>query len=150
MPQLLTQSSPRRSTTARDYVTDLLSSADISIGGHSPGDIVVHDERFFDRLVADGSLGLGEAYMDGWWDADRLDVFFAKVLRARLDDTAKSRHQLFIYLRSKLLNMQTRRRSKRVDPIYQPWTGCCLPSTRAGPTNRGRALNSTHALSPIE
>lgn len=114
MPQLLTQDRPRRSLAARDYVTDVLSRADVTVGGNSPGDVHVHDERFFDRVVADGSLGLGEAYMDGWWDADRLDVFFTKVLRARLDDVAKSKHRLLLHLKSRLLNMQTRRRSRRV------------------------------------
>ena len=42
-----------------------------------------------DRVAAYGSLGLGEAYMDGDWECDRLDGFFARVLRARLDRRVK-------------------------------------------------------------
>lgn len=114
MPQLLTQASPRRSATSRDFVTELLAGAGVAVGGASPGDVRIHDERFFDRVLAEGSLGLGESYMDGWWDSDRLDVFFQKVLRARLDDAAGSRHALLLHIRSRLLNMQTRRRSRRV------------------------------------
>lgn len=100
--------------TAREFVTDALSGAGVSIGGHSPGDIRVHDERFFDRVIGGGSLALGESYMDGWWDCDHLDVFFTKVLRAKLDEASRSRHQTSLYLKSKLLNMQTRKRARRV------------------------------------
>ena len=114
MRQLLTQDSARRSTTAREFVTDLLSRADVSIGGNLPGDITVNDDRFFDRVVAEGSLGLGESYMDGWWDCDHLDIFFAKTLRARLDEIVRSKDRLLLYLRSTLLNMQSRSRSQRV------------------------------------
>jgi cyclopropane-fatty-acyl-phospholipid synthase len=31
--------------------------------------------------LQEGSLGLGESYMDGWWDCERLDIFFHKVAR---------------------------------------------------------------------
>jgi cyclopropane-fatty-acyl-phospholipid synthase len=34
--------------------------------------ITVHDDRFYARLLAEGSIGLGESYADGWWDADHL------------------------------------------------------------------------------
>lgn len=100
--------------TAREFVIDLLSRADVSVGGNLPGDITVHDDHFYDRVIAEGSLGLGESYMDGWWDCDRLDIFFAKTLRARLDELVRSKDQIPLYLRSLLLNMQSRRRSRRV------------------------------------
>jgi hypothetical protein len=32
----------------------------------------VNDERMFQRVLARGTLGLGEAYMNGWWDCDQL------------------------------------------------------------------------------
>ncbi|NIM27484.1 MAG: cyclopropane fatty acyl phospholipid synthase [Gammaproteobacteria bacterium] len=114
MRQLLTQDRARRSMTSREFITDLLARADVSVGGNSLGDIRIHDEQFYDRVIAEGSLGLGESYMDGWWDCDHVDVFFAKVLRARLDEVVKSKDQIFLYLRSLLLNMQSRARSQRV------------------------------------
>ncbi len=102
------------SSAAHEFVRDALHRAGISIGGNSPGDIHVHDDGFYDRVVAEGSLGLGESYVDGWWDATHLDVFFAKCLRAGLDEVVKSRHHAFLFLQAKLLNMQTRRRARRV------------------------------------
>ncbi len=47
---------------------EILSSADVKIGGDRPWDIVVHNEGFYPRVLRQGSLGLGESYMDGWWD----------------------------------------------------------------------------------
>ncbi len=114
MRKLLFPGGLRRSLAARDFVTDVLAQADISVGGDKPGDIQVHDERFFNRAVADGTLGFGESYMDGWWDADHLDVFFLKVLRGRFDHVADSRHRILLHLKSRLLNMQTQRKSRRV------------------------------------
>lgn len=70
----------------------ILKNADIEIGGSRPWDIAVHDERLYSLVLRGGSLALGEAYMDGWWNASRLDEFFAKFLSARLDaEHAESR-----------------------------------------------------------
>jgi len=52
----------------RDKVEGLLSFADVKIGGDRPWDIQVHNEDLYARLMAKGSLGLGESYMDGRWD----------------------------------------------------------------------------------
>lgn len=70
--------------TPESVVRQLFDHAGVTIGGSAPGDIEVHDDRFYERLLRDKSIGLGEAYMDGWWDAEQLDVFIDKVLRADL------------------------------------------------------------------
>ena len=51
-----------------DLTKEILSSAGIQINGVEPWDIRVHNPRFYDRVVAEGSIGFGESYMDGWWD----------------------------------------------------------------------------------
>ena len=63
----------------------ILSSAGIKINGGEPWDITVKDERFYKRALLGGSLGLGESYMDGWWESEKLDEFFTRVLKVRLD-----------------------------------------------------------------
>jgi cyclopropane-fatty-acyl-phospholipid synthase len=63
----------------------LLDRAQIQINGTKPGDILVHNEKLYGRVLAEGSLGLGESYMDGWWDSDQLDEFFSKIHMAQLD-----------------------------------------------------------------
>jgi cyclopropane-fatty-acyl-phospholipid synthase len=70
--------------TPASLVEELLRAADVRINGDRPWDIHVNDERFFARVIADGSLGLGESYMDGWWDAERVDECIYHILRADL------------------------------------------------------------------
>ena len=60
---------------------ELFDHAGIRIGGPGPGDITVHDPRFYGRLLRDASIGFGESYMDGWWETDALDVLLEKIMR---------------------------------------------------------------------
>lgn len=71
---------------ASTWAEGLLAQADIEINGDKPWDIQVHTNDFFDRVARHGSLGLGEAYVDGWWDCQAIDQFFFRVLRIRLED----------------------------------------------------------------
>jgi len=53
----------------KERVSELLASTDVKINGERDWDIQVHNDKLYRRVLADGSLGLGESYMDGWWDA---------------------------------------------------------------------------------
>ena len=55
---------------------DLLSFADVEINGVNPWDIQVHNPDFFQRVLSETALGLGESYMDGWWDCPAIDQMF--------------------------------------------------------------------------
>lgn len=70
---------------ARQQLEQLTARADVMLNGDRPWDIRVHDDRFFARVLRDGSLGLGESYMDAWWDCDQLDELIARILRAQLN-----------------------------------------------------------------
>jgi len=100
--------------SAKQQVTELLCSADVEVGGDRPWDVQVHDEGLYQRILAEGSLGAGEAYMDGRWDAERLDELFFRMLRARLDRRIRTPTVLGRVLLSRLGNLQNRRRSRRV------------------------------------
>ncbi|WP_038085135.1 cyclopropane fatty acyl phospholipid synthase [Thioalkalivibrio sp. ALM2T] len=100
--------------SARQQVTQLLRSADVEVGGERPWDVQVHDERLYRRILAAGSLGAGEAYMESWWDTKRLDELFFRLLGARLDREVRSPVVLGRVLLSWLANEQSRRRSRRV------------------------------------
>ncbi len=89
-------------------VEEILGFADVKIGGERPWDIRVYDDRFYRRVLGQGSLGLGESYMDGDWDCDRLDEFFNRVLRVKLEDRVGNGQRFFLSLRSKLLNLQNK------------------------------------------
>jgi cyclopropane-fatty-acyl-phospholipid synthase len=47
-----------------------------------PSDPQIKHPDFFKRVLQEGSLGLGESYMDGWWDCERLDIFSSVLRRA--------------------------------------------------------------------
>ena len=61
-------------------ISRLLDGAGVTVNGPNPWDPQVHDERVYARVFADGTLGLGESYMDGWWDCERLDQFACRVI----------------------------------------------------------------------
>lgn len=85
----------------------ILASADVRINGERPWDMRIHNQQFYQRVLAGGSLALGESYMDGWWDCDALDQFFDRILRARLDKKVKkSAHLLWAALQARITNLQ--------------------------------------------
>jgi cyclopropane-fatty-acyl-phospholipid synthase len=78
-----------------------------------PWDIKVKDKRFYKKIAFGGSVGLGEAYMDNWWDCTELDNFFYNLLKARLHNKFKYASVLF-ELKSRLLNLQSVKRAFNV------------------------------------
>ena len=92
----------------------ILDLAGIEINGDKPWDIQVHDDRVYQRVLAEGSLGLGESYMDRWWDCEKLDEFFYRVLKGNLAEKVKSRGVLWNVLKAGLINMQNKLRAFEV------------------------------------
>ncbi len=89
-------------------IRELLESIGIQINGKEPWDIQVHNPRFFDRVLREAQLGLGEAYMDGWWDCQAIDEFINRVLRGNLDTKIKGDWKILLYAaRARFLNLQT-------------------------------------------
>ena len=91
---------------------EMLGLAGIEINGSRPFDIQVKNPEFFKRVLQQGSLGLGESYMDGWWECERLDIFFQRVVSAGLEK--KLPHHLKDTLRiaaARLTNLQSKKRA---------------------------------------
>jgi cyclopropane-fatty-acyl-phospholipid synthase len=96
-------------------IRGLLELAGIEVNGSHPWDIQVHNERLYDRILRDSSLGLGEAYMDGWWDCESVDAFIYRVLKSHLDEKVKENLRLvFQVLRARLFNRQSSTRAFEV------------------------------------
>lgn len=101
--------------SAKSVILELLRPTGISINGTEPWDVKVHNEKFYARVLHDGALGLGEAYMEKWWDCERLDILFDKILRANLDAKVNiPLHFKLKVLMTKIINFQTKKRSKQV------------------------------------
>jgi cyclopropane-fatty-acyl-phospholipid synthase len=100
---------------SRAFAHDLLAQVDIHINGNRPWDIVVHNDEIYKRVMQEGSLGFGEAYMDGWWDCEALDQFFYKIINEQLDQKVTFNWRVALdVLKSKLMNLQTKARSMTV------------------------------------
>jgi cyclopropane-fatty-acyl-phospholipid synthase len=96
----------------KTMVVDLLSAAGITINGSNPWDIQIYNEDFYTLVLRENALGLGESYMDHWWDCQSLDQFFDRILRARIHDKIKANKRLLLkVLLLKALNLQTQKRA---------------------------------------
>ena len=80
----------------RHVLERMLATTGIAINGNSPWDMHVRDDRVFSRLLQNRSLGLGESYMEGWWDCRQLDEFVCKLLMAGLDRKVKDSFKFLV------------------------------------------------------
>ena len=95
------------STRHKKQIESILNKADIRINGDRQWDITIHNEAFYKCVLIKGSIGLGESYMDGWWDVRELDQFFNKLVSARLDKEIKINLHVILYaLNTVLFNLQ--------------------------------------------
>ncbi len=88
----------------------LLDIANVKIDGKNASDPQVHDNRFYQRVLSEGSLGVGESYMDGWWDCKALDQLIAKGYEAHIDEHLSSRQQakfLMYHVKARIANRQS-------------------------------------------
>jgi cyclopropane-fatty-acyl-phospholipid synthase len=120
MGSMLLETGPA-SSHRRDGVPTLLQGladdAGFRFDGDDPWDIRVVDGRLFRRILADGSLGFGEAYIEGWWECERLDQLFDRLLSADADQRVYGWlpvRMLGDVLRHSLVNLQSSRRAFKV------------------------------------
>ena len=98
--------------SAEVKLENILKLADIRTDRNCPWDITVHDDRFFSAVLAHGALGLGESYMEGWWDCQDLAELFRRVLSAHLQEKISIDWALVVtFLKSWLGNRQARPRA---------------------------------------
>lgn len=96
------------SRRAEQLVRDLCSQIGIEINGPKKTDLQVKDPRFYDRVLAEGSLGLGESYMDGWWDVGDLLEMNALIAIGNVEDKVKKSWPMILHgLQARYFNLQT-------------------------------------------
>jgi len=90
----------------RSQIQEILLSAGITINGTHPWDIQIINEEFYQRVMTQGSLGLGESYMDGWWECENLDDFFFRLMPSQPEDKIKKNWKLYLQvMRARLFNV---------------------------------------------
>lgn len=98
-------------------IADTLHHAGVTINGTNPHDLQIYDERLFNAVLSHGSLGLGEAYMNGWWGAGQLDELMFRLMQNDADEHTKAwtkMQWLMLALREKVINLQTPERAFQV------------------------------------
>ena len=119
---------------AREIVQRLAERADIRINGDRPWDIQVHNDDLYARVLRQGTLGLGEAYMDGWWDCEAMDVMFCRALRARIEQAFTRNVPFWLTEAAQaLFNLQSRARAFMVARAHYD-TDPALFRTMLGPS----------------
>ena len=98
----------------KEKCVELLDMADIKISGTRPWDMQVHNEQLYQRLITAGSLGLGEGYMDGWWDAEQVDQLICNILSTDIESRIKPYKILILSLRARVTNLQALKRAFQV------------------------------------
>lgn len=105
--------------SARSVIESLLSLADVKVGGERPWDIKINDQRVFARVFRDGSLGFGESYMNGWWDASAIDQLMDHIFRAELDRKVRANWRLALAaLTARAMNLQSPRRAFQIGEAH--------------------------------
>jgi cyclopropane-fatty-acyl-phospholipid synthase len=100
---------------SKKIIEQLFSETGVQINGPDPWDILVRDDQFYARVLKDGSLGLGESYMAGWWDCARIDEFIYRLLMGNLEEKIRENlRTLLFYLSARLFNHQSLARAKIV------------------------------------
>ncbi len=111
------QAETRSASDVPAALTALAEKAGFHFNGSDPWDVRVLDARLYRRIQSEGSLGFGEAYVDGWWECDRIDQLCHRLLMVDIDRHVDGRlrfHALGDFLRHTLFNLQTQRRAFEV------------------------------------
>lgn len=100
---------------AKDAANQLLQQAGIKIDGENPWDLQIKENKFYRRVMKQGALGLGESYMDGWWECPRIDMFFERLARShaylQIQSSWQGKLKHFFY---KFINEQSKNRARDV------------------------------------
>lgn len=100
---------------AHRIAREILEIADITVNGERPWDLRIRNDDFFARVIAGGSLALGESYMDGWWDCDQLDELIVRILSNDLQEKVRPSLRLaLLWLKSVFLNVQRKSRAYNI------------------------------------
>lgn len=95
-------------------VEELIADTGISINGNQPQDIQVCHPNFYKRVLKEGSLGLGESYMEKWWEAEALDDFLFRLFKSGIEHKIKKNWRLlFLLTKARLFNFQTLEKAKK-------------------------------------
>lgn len=99
-------------------LTYLLRQAGIEPNGESPWDPQIKDNRFYRVVLIRGSVGLGDAYLNGWWECSDIAGFILRILKSGIHLRVPRMDVLLRKLRFELFDAQNKARSRRVAELH--------------------------------
>lgn len=97
-----------------ERVRSILYLAGMTLNGPEPYDIQVHNPEMYTRVLSQGSIGLGETYMDGLWDCADLSTFFAKFRSSDVSQSMQNVGSLWYVVLAYIANLQNSKRAFQV------------------------------------
>ncbi|MDP2246594.1 MAG: cyclopropane fatty acyl phospholipid synthase [Nitrosomonadales bacterium] len=97
-------------STPPALISELFALGGITFNGNQPWDIQVFDDEAYRKIIYQGSLGLGEAFVEGFWDSERLDETIERILTAGIENRTVGWAKLGLIreaLRHRFFNLQT-------------------------------------------
>lgn len=83
----------------------------MQLNGPGPCDPQILDPRAVWKVLLHGSLGAGEAYMDGWWDVADLQGMMAYLMESGKSDKFSQLWHVHRVIRRSLMNLQSHARA---------------------------------------
>lgn len=103
----------------KQMLQEILKDIGVTLNGDGPCDVKIHDSRTYAKILAKQSIGAGEAYMDGWWDCDRLDELFFRICHHKVYNRIYSKWKIGLYdLKCAWFNQQSRSKSETVARVH--------------------------------
>ncbi len=118
MPEFARKTTTVRPSFIERRLRQLLVGTGIEINGPNPWDPQVHNPKFFWRVLTRSSIGLGESYMDGWWDCEQIDEMVNRLLRSPQIRNIKIFAYIIPAVLSILFNLQKRARAFQVGELH--------------------------------
>lgn len=105
----------RSRDSSKQIIETLLTPLGITLNGNQPFDIQVHNNALYPRVLRQAAMGLGQSYVEGWWDCEKLDILFTKLLQAGIDSQVQIpwRYVIKQFL-ARFINFQTRYDSRKL------------------------------------
>lgn len=100
--------------SAEVRIKQILEPLDIQINGGNPWDIQVNNPECFQQWFSQGTLGIGESYMNGLWDCTGLDELVSRLLAADVHRQFITPGMVLTILTAKVTNRQSIRKSTQV------------------------------------
>ena len=107
------------SRKARGTIEYILKKAGAELDGSNPWDPQLNNPDILNRLVSGGSIAIGESYMNGDWNCDRLDELVRRIHQSsNIESLSTKWRRVLCYLYANFLNRQSLKRSGQVADVH--------------------------------